>query len=161
LIPHFLDSRLTDSDSTVSLTHRPRSTPQKHYFPASGTHFCNRLNKIQGVVWLEGLGKLKVILLFRSRICDLSACSIVSQRLGCVGLRTGNDAVGKRKLYYPAGNRTLAFQPDYSLYLLSYPGFHTGTACIVLLQWFSTSMRPRPSKFFFYKTRAQPQQIYS
>jgi hypothetical protein len=29
-------------------------------------------------------------------------------------------------------------------------------------QWFSTFMRPRPSKFLFYKTRrAQSQQIYS
>jgi hypothetical protein len=24
----------------VSLTHRPHSTPQKHYFSVSGTHFC-------------------------------------------------------------------------------------------------------------------------
>jgi hypothetical protein len=24
----------------VSLAHLPRSTPQKHYFPASGTDFC-------------------------------------------------------------------------------------------------------------------------
>jgi hypothetical protein len=29
-----------------------------------------------------------------------------------------------------------------------------------LCQWFSTLVRPRPGKFFFYKTRAQPQQIY-
>jgi hypothetical protein len=35
-IPHCLDNLLTD----VIPTHRPRSTPQKHYFHASGTHFC-------------------------------------------------------------------------------------------------------------------------
>jgi len=28
-------------------------------------------------------------------------------------------------------------------------------------QCFSTFVRPRPGKFFFYKTRAQSQQIYS
>jgi hypothetical protein len=29
-----------DGGKVVSPTHRPRSTPQKHYFSASGTHFC-------------------------------------------------------------------------------------------------------------------------
>jgi hypothetical protein len=36
-IPHCLDNRLTDGGEVVSLTHRPRSTPHKH-FSASGTH---------------------------------------------------------------------------------------------------------------------------
>jgi hypothetical protein len=37
-IPHYLDSRLTDGGEVVSLTHRPRSTPQKHnFFSVSGT----------------------------------------------------------------------------------------------------------------------------
>ena len=31
----------------------------------------------------------------------------------------------------------------------------------VLQQCFSTFVRPRPGKFFFYKTRARSQQIYS
>jgi hypothetical protein len=31
-IPHYLDNRLTDGDKVVSSTHRPRSTPQIHYF---------------------------------------------------------------------------------------------------------------------------------
>jgi hypothetical protein len=31
-IPHCLDSRLTDGGKVVSPTHRPRSTPQKHFF---------------------------------------------------------------------------------------------------------------------------------
>jgi hypothetical protein len=39
-IPHCLDNRLTDGGKVVSLTHRPRSTPKKHYFSASGTHYC-------------------------------------------------------------------------------------------------------------------------
>jgi hypothetical protein len=39
-IPHFLANRLTDGSKVVSLNHRPRSTPQKHYFSTSGTHFC-------------------------------------------------------------------------------------------------------------------------
>jgi hypothetical protein len=49
-IPHCLDNRLTDGG---------RSTPQKHYFSASGTHFCLTLSEPQGLVRQEGLGKLK------------------------------------------------------------------------------------------------------
>jgi hypothetical protein len=39
-----LGNRLTDSSKVVSPTHRTRSTPQKHYFSASGTHVCYRLS---------------------------------------------------------------------------------------------------------------------
>jgi hypothetical protein len=35
-----LDNQLTDGGKIVSPAHWPRSTPQKHYFSASGTHFC-------------------------------------------------------------------------------------------------------------------------
>jgi hypothetical protein len=31
--------------------------PQKHYFSASGAHFCWQLSKPQGPVWSEELGK--------------------------------------------------------------------------------------------------------
>jgi hypothetical protein len=54
-----LGIRLRDDGNIVSPTHRPRSTSQKHYFPASGTHFCQRLSKSQGLVWPEALSKLK------------------------------------------------------------------------------------------------------
>jgi hypothetical protein len=60
----------------------PRSTPQKHYFPASSTHFCQRLNKPQGQMRLEGLGKLnKSDDIIGSQTRDLPACSIVHQPL--------------------------------------------------------------------------------
>jgi hypothetical protein len=39
-IPHCLDNRLIDGGKVVRPTHRPRSTPQKRYFSASGTNFC-------------------------------------------------------------------------------------------------------------------------
>jgi hypothetical protein len=40
-IPHCLDNRLIDGGKVISLTHRPLSTPQKHYFfNVSGTQFC-------------------------------------------------------------------------------------------------------------------------
>jgi hypothetical protein len=38
--------------------HRPRFIP-KIYYSVFGTHFCYRLNKPQGLVRTEGLGKLK------------------------------------------------------------------------------------------------------
>jgi hypothetical protein len=43
-------------------THQPRSTPQKQYFSASGTHSYQRLSKLQGLVRLEGLDKLKKLI---------------------------------------------------------------------------------------------------
>jgi hypothetical protein len=59
-IPYCLDSRFRDGGKVVSPTHQPHFTPQKHYyFYVSGTHFCWRLSKPQGLVWLEGLGKFK------------------------------------------------------------------------------------------------------
>jgi predicted RNA-binding protein with PUA-like domain len=54
-----LDNRLTVGGKDASPTYRPRSTPQKHYFSASDTHFCYRLRKTQGLVRLKELGKLK------------------------------------------------------------------------------------------------------
>jgi hypothetical protein len=78
-IPRYLDNRLTDDGKTVSHMSRPRSTPQKYYFSASGTHFCQRLSKPEGLVRPEGSGKLKKISdLIGSRTRDLPAFSIVS-----------------------------------------------------------------------------------
>jgi hypothetical protein len=37
-IPYCLDNRLTDVGKVVSPTNRPRYTPQKLHFYASGTH---------------------------------------------------------------------------------------------------------------------------
>jgi hypothetical protein len=48
-ILNFIDNRLTDSGKDVNLTHRPRSTPQKHF------------SAPQGLVRPEGVGKLKRI----------------------------------------------------------------------------------------------------
>jgi hypothetical protein len=59
-IPHCLDNRLTDGGKVVSNTHWLNFTPQKHYyFDVSGTHFCQRLSKPQGLVRPQGLGKFK------------------------------------------------------------------------------------------------------
>jgi hypothetical protein len=54
-----LDTRLTDGGAVVSFTRGPRSTPQKHRFPASDTHFCENLSQSQGLVRPEGLDDLK------------------------------------------------------------------------------------------------------
>jgi hypothetical protein len=58
--PTLLHNRLTDGGKFVSPTHRPHFTPQKHYyFYVSGTHFCYRVSKPQGLVRPERLGKFK------------------------------------------------------------------------------------------------------
>jgi hypothetical protein len=76
-IPHCLDSRLVDDSKVVSPTDWSCSTLQKHYFSASGTHLYYTLSEPHGLVWPEGLGKLKkFIYLIRSRTRDLPACSI-------------------------------------------------------------------------------------
>jgi hypothetical protein len=60
-ISHCLSNRLKHGVKFVNPMHRPRSGPQKYYFSVFGTHFCLRLSKPQGVLRLEGLGKLKTI----------------------------------------------------------------------------------------------------
>jgi hypothetical protein len=78
-IPHCIDSRLTDGGKVVSLAHRARSTPQKHYFSASGTHFSSRARKHRGLVRPEGLGKLKKFIHpTGSRTGVLTTCSLPS-----------------------------------------------------------------------------------
>jgi hypothetical protein len=52
-IPHCQDNRLIDGGDVVSLTHRPLSTNHKYYYSASGTNFCYRLSKPQGLVRLK------------------------------------------------------------------------------------------------------------
>jgi hypothetical protein len=39
-IPHCPDNLFTDGNKVVNPTHQLCSTPKKHYFSASGTHFC-------------------------------------------------------------------------------------------------------------------------
>jgi hypothetical protein len=79
-IPHGLDNWLTDGGKVVSLTRRqPRYSPET-LLPSSGTHFCQRLSKPQGLVRPEGLGKLITIFhLIGSRTRDLPTCSIAPQ----------------------------------------------------------------------------------
>jgi hypothetical protein len=60
--PTLSGHRLTEGGKAISPTHRPRSTPQKHYFAVCGTHFCCRLSKPQGLVRPEGLDKLKTFI---------------------------------------------------------------------------------------------------
>jgi hypothetical protein len=59
-IPHCLDG---DVGKVVNPKHRPRSTPQKHYF-------CQTLSEPQGLVRPEGLGKLKKILYIECALCN-------------------------------------------------------------------------------------------
>jgi hypothetical protein len=76
-IQHCLDNRLTDGSKVVNPAHRPRSTPQKHYFLllvliSISSYFS---------VLLEGLGqwKKKFNDLIGTRTFDLPACMIVHQ----------------------------------------------------------------------------------
>jgi hypothetical protein len=43
----------------LSVLRTDRALLPRNYFSASGTHFCWRLSKPQGLVRLDGLGKLK------------------------------------------------------------------------------------------------------
>jgi hypothetical protein len=58
-IPHCLENQLTDGGKVVSPMNQLHFIPQKHYFSVSGAHFYYRLSESQGLVWPEGLGKLK------------------------------------------------------------------------------------------------------
>jgi hypothetical protein len=79
-ISHCLDNRLTDGGKAISLKHRQRSTPQRHYFLLLLLISVRGWVNPQGLLWLEGLGKLKTFIhLTGFRTNDLPACSIVPQ----------------------------------------------------------------------------------
>jgi hypothetical protein len=83
--PHCLYTRvrLTDCGKVVSPAHLPRSTLQNFFFFfASGTDYCERLSKPQGLVKPERIGKLeKNIHLIGSRSRNVSGYSIEPQAL--------------------------------------------------------------------------------
>jgi hypothetical protein len=58
-ISYYEDNRLTDGGEIVSFTHRLRSTPQKQLVTCFSYSFLLEGGKSQGLVRLEGLGKLK------------------------------------------------------------------------------------------------------
>jgi hypothetical protein len=75
-----LDNRLTNGGEAVTVTHRPRSTPQNLFFNFCLWYSFQRVNKPQGLVWPEGLYKLiKFNYLVGFRTHDRQACSIVPQ----------------------------------------------------------------------------------
>jgi hypothetical protein len=51
-IPNYVESQFTDRGKVVNLKHRPRFTLRK----IPGTHFCQRLSQLKGLVRPEGLG---------------------------------------------------------------------------------------------------------
>jgi hypothetical protein len=62
-ISHCLDNRLIDGGKFV----KPQAPAELYspetlfiFFNVSGTHFCSRLSKPQGLVRPEGLGKFKI-----------------------------------------------------------------------------------------------------
>jgi hypothetical protein len=77
-IPRCIENRLTGGAEVVSVTFWPFSTTQEHFLSASGTHYCFWLSKLQGLVRLEGLCKLKKFNdLIGSQIRNLPACSML------------------------------------------------------------------------------------
>jgi hypothetical protein len=69
-LPHFLDNRLADGGEAVSLTHRPPFTPQE----IPGTHFCQRLSRLEGHNADGRIRSIEKIHLIGTRTRDLPAC---------------------------------------------------------------------------------------
>jgi hypothetical protein len=75
IIPHCLDSHLTDGDKPYALA---TVSLHRNNFMLLVLISVKRLNEPQGLVQVDGLSKLiKIILLIRSRTRDLADCSIV------------------------------------------------------------------------------------
>jgi hypothetical protein len=58
-----VDSRLTDGCKVFSFMNRPRSTTQKQYFSASGTHFYQRLKGYYSIQLTRDYGEVAVKIL--------------------------------------------------------------------------------------------------
>jgi hypothetical protein len=78
-------NRLTGGGEVVSPKHWPHFTTQGHYFSASGTDFCYRLSKPQGLLQLEGIGKLglelaaiRLLTIINFKVCENGAMSLVT-----------------------------------------------------------------------------------
>jgi hypothetical protein len=81
-ITQCLDIRLTDGGGVVSLTHLQGFTPRNIIFLLLVLISVKRLSKPQGLVLLEGLGKLKKFNdLISNGTRDLWPCSIAPQPL--------------------------------------------------------------------------------
>jgi hypothetical protein len=61
MIPHCLDSRLTDGGKVVSLTHPPHFTPKNMIIFMFLVLISVSFSKSEGLVRPEGLGKFKKI----------------------------------------------------------------------------------------------------
>jgi hypothetical protein len=79
-IPYWLDSRLTDGGEVVSPTHRPLSTPKKHFFFSFWYSFMLEADQKSGPSVAERIRYSEKFNDFiRTQTHDLGACGIVPQ----------------------------------------------------------------------------------
>jgi hypothetical protein len=138
-ISHCLDNRLTDGGKFVSLTHPPHFTPQKHYyFEVSGTHFCYRLSKPQGLVRPEGLGKFKNSLRVsnpRPSGCYCMKLCLYKSTCDPLNKSTGEVAWGARRW----ADMRFGFSSTFQTEQISEEGQWCVETCLFLyLLWFSS-----------------------
>jgi hypothetical protein len=78
-IPHCLDNWFIDGGKVVSLNALTTNLlPRNIFISASDAHFYQSLSKLQGLVRLEGLGKvIKTNQLIPSHTCHILAYSMV------------------------------------------------------------------------------------
>jgi hypothetical protein len=79
---HCIESRLTNGGKIISLTCRPPIYSQKYCVCASGTHFCSRLSKRQGLVRPEGLGEVMTIIHLTEWCIRSHSCCDAKSRKG-------------------------------------------------------------------------------
>jgi hypothetical protein len=123
-IPQCIDNWPIHCGNVASPTHWHCSVPQKHY-STSGTHFCYRPSKPQGLVRLERLGKLRSFIdQIRFWTRNLLVCSILPQPLHYCMLPLNNTPMICR-VYHIA-----ICQDTHNIYSISrsYPQEHTHLA---------------------------------
>jgi hypothetical protein len=92
-IPHCLDARLTNGGEIISLTRRPRFTPQKD--PLVLIYIRGRVNP-RATVRLEGLGKFeKSNDLIWNRNHDLPVCSLHQLRYRATTMKSATIYITK------------------------------------------------------------------
>ena len=91
----------------------------------------------------------------------LEATQWICERRETIVLRRKEESFHLTNTVYKIALPRITYLPIYQHHIIQAYRRRWGKPPLALVQCFSKFVRPRPGKFFFHKTRARSQQIYS